>query len=87
MEITRRFVETYPTGFGAYLALQCALMQRFVARGGTAEEFCERLAPVFHRRYAPLLLDGGGSGRELPTGEWDPFHARLPPCGEVDRAA
>lgn len=56
MEITRRFVETHPTGFSAYIALQIALMRRFVARGGTDEEFCERLAPAFHRRYAPLLL-------------------------------
>jgi hypothetical protein len=64
METMRRFVETHQTGFSAYLALQCALMQRFVARGGTTEEFCVRLAPVFHRKYAPLLLDGGGPDNE-----------------------
>lgn len=58
MEILRRFVEKSPTRFEAYLALQCALMQRFVARGGTTEEFCERLAPAFRRRYAHLLRDG-----------------------------
>lgn len=58
MEITRRFLDTSPTRFAAYLALQCALMSRFVARGGTDEEFCRRLAPAFHRRYAPVLLDG-----------------------------
>ena len=46
----------------AYLALQSALMRRFLARGGTAEEFCERLAPTYHRRYAPLVL--GEMGRE-----------------------
>jgi hypothetical protein len=57
MEMARRFLETNPSGFSAYLALQCALMRRYVARGGTCEEFCSRLAPVFHRRYAPLLLD------------------------------
>ncbi|HEX5725561.1 MAG TPA: hypothetical protein VFX98_08855 [Longimicrobiaceae bacterium] len=57
MEIARRFVETCPTRFEAYLALQCALMRRYVARGGTVEEFCHRLAPVFHRKYAPLLLE------------------------------
>lgn len=57
MEVARRFLETHTTGFGAYLALQCALMRRHVARGGTAEDFCARLAPVFHRRYAPVLLD------------------------------
>jgi hypothetical protein len=59
MEITRRFLKANRTGFGAYIALQCALMQRFVARGGTPEEFCTRLAPVFHRRFGPLLLGVG----------------------------
>jgi hypothetical protein len=57
MEILRRYLETSPTRFDAYVALQCALMRRFVNRGGTTEEFCERLAPVYHRRYAPVLLD------------------------------
>jgi hypothetical protein len=57
MEILRRFLETSPTPFGAYVNLQCALMQRHVRRGGTAEDFCRRLAPAFHRRYGPLLLD------------------------------
>ncbi len=57
METARRFIADSPTRFGAYLALQCALMQRFVARGGTPEDFCVRLAPVFRRRYAPLLLE------------------------------
>lgn len=57
MEIARRFMEECPTRFGAYVALQCALMRRYVARGGTQEEFCVRLAPVFHRKYASLLLE------------------------------
>jgi hypothetical protein len=57
METARRYLETHPSGFSAYLALQCALMRRFIAQGGTHEEFCSRLAPVFHRKYAPLLLD------------------------------
>ena len=57
METARRFIAGSPTRFGAYVALQCALMQRFVARGGTPEDFCTRLAPVFRRRYAPLLLE------------------------------
>jgi hypothetical protein len=55
MEVSRRFVARYPTRLAAYLALQVALMRRFVARGGTEEEFCRRLAPAFHRRYAALL--------------------------------
>lgn len=57
MEVARRYVEEYPTRFAAYAALQCALMRRFLARGGTAEEFCTRLAPAFRRRYAPVLLE------------------------------
>jgi hypothetical protein len=56
METARRYMEAHPSGFRAYIALQCALMRRFVARGGTHEEFCRRIAPVFHRKYAPLLL-------------------------------
>lgn len=56
MEIMRRHMAMQPTRFAAYVALQCALMRRFLARGGTAEEFCERLAPIFHRRYAAMLL-------------------------------
>ena len=61
MEIIRTFVQNSPSGFGAYVALQCALMRRFIARGGTEEEFCARLAPVFHRRFAPVLLQRGGA--------------------------
>lgn len=56
MEIMRRHIATQPTRLAAYLALQCALMRRFLARGGTAEEFCERLAPIYHRRYAPVIF-------------------------------
>jgi hypothetical protein len=60
MEIARKFLEECPTRFAAYTALQCALMRRYVARGGTTEEFCLRLAPVYHRRFAPLLLEPRG---------------------------
>jgi hypothetical protein len=65
METARSFLMVTPSRFAAYLALQCALMRRFVARGGTPEEFCVRLAPAFHRRYAPLLIhdDPGARGR------------------------
>ena len=56
MEIMRRHMATQPTRLAAYLALQCALMRRYLARGGTAEEFCERLAPIYHRRYAPMIF-------------------------------
>lgn len=55
MELARRYCGSQKSMFAAYLALQRALMQRFVARGGTEEEFCLRLAPAFRARYAPLL--------------------------------
>ena len=58
MEILRRYVALQPTLFAAYLALQLALMRRHLARGGTLDDFCLRLAPVFHRRYGPMLLGG-----------------------------
>jgi hypothetical protein len=57
MEILQRYQKAFPTGLGAYLGLQRALMRRYVARGGTEEDFCARLAPVFHRRYAGILLE------------------------------
>jgi hypothetical protein len=42
----------------AYNALQVALMRRFVARGGTVELWCVRLAPAFRRRYGWMLEEG-----------------------------
>jgi hypothetical protein len=58
MEITRKYLVGHPSPLAAYLALQCALMRRFVAGGGTLEEFCERLAPAYRRRFAPLFFGG-----------------------------
>ncbi|MGH7506766.1 MAG: hypothetical protein ACRELX_13995 [Longimicrobiales bacterium] len=55
MELATRFIARYRSGFGAYLALQRALMERYIARGGSQEDFCQRLAPVFRRKYAFLL--------------------------------
>ncbi|MGH7552162.1 MAG: hypothetical protein ACREMQ_03950 [Longimicrobiales bacterium] len=54
-EIARRFAASHGTGFRVYLALECALMRRYVARGGTEAEFCERLGAAFHRRHRGLL--------------------------------
>lgn len=70
MEIMRRHMAKQPTALAAYLALQSALMRRFLARGGTVEEFCERLAPTFHRRYAAVLHGDGapGIGQTHPRG-------------------
>jgi hypothetical protein len=57
MLLAARHRAVHKTGFGAYVALQRTLMTHFIARGGTAEEFCVRLAPVFRRRYAALLTE------------------------------
>jgi hypothetical protein len=56
MEVARRFIREHRGGSAAYLALQLALMRHYVARGGTAEEFCARLAPAFRRRWGAVLL-------------------------------
>ena len=56
MEVARRFLREHHGGSAAYLALQLALMRHYVARGGTAEEFCARLAPAFRRRWGAVLL-------------------------------
>jgi len=65
MEVMRRHIAMQPTPLAAYLALESALMRRFLARGGTVEEFCERLAPTYHRRYAPVIL-GEAGGEPIP---------------------
>ena len=45
----------FGTGFAAYMALQRALIARWVARGGTEESWCSSMAPLFRRRYAVLV--------------------------------
>jgi hypothetical protein len=62
MTLAASFLARQRTAFGAYVALQRALMQHHIARGGTAEDFCRRLAPVFRLRYGALLLEGGETG-------------------------
>jgi hypothetical protein len=44
-------------GFEAYMALQRALITRWIARGGTEQSWCERMAPSFRRRYEWLGYD------------------------------
>lgn len=58
MELLRKHVVLQPTRYAAYVALQVALMKRFIARGGSLEDFCARLAPAYHDRYAASLLTG-----------------------------
>ena len=45
----------FGTGFEAYMALQRALIARWVARGGTEESWCNSMAPLFRRRYSVLV--------------------------------
>ena len=65
MEVARRFLREHRRGPAVYLALQLALMRHYVARGGTAETFCDRLAPAFRRRWGPVLLDSASDGNPL----------------------
>jgi hypothetical protein len=43
------------SGYVAYMTLQRALLNRWVARGGTEEDWCARLAPAFRARYGVLV--------------------------------
>jgi hypothetical protein len=58
MEIARPYLARSKSRFHAYLALQRALMNRYLARGGSVDDFCTRLAPAFRRRWARMLLEG-----------------------------
>jgi hypothetical protein len=60
MELLQTFCESRRLTLAAYLAMQRALMRRYIARGGTPEDFCTRIAPAFRRKYGPLL-DGSES--------------------------
>ncbi len=56
MILARSYLAKHSTGFRAYMALQAALMRRYLARGGTVQGWCARLAPVFNQRYGQELL-------------------------------
>ena len=57
MILARSFRAKHGSGFAAYMALQAALMQHHLKRGGTVQQWCARLAPAFQRRYSAELLD------------------------------
>lgn len=46
--------------FDAYMRLQGALLSRWLARGGTLDGWCDRMAPLFRLRYAVLMDEAGG---------------------------
>ena len=49
------YLARFGSGFEAYMALQRALIARWVARGGTEQSWCDRMAPRFRRSYACLV--------------------------------
>jgi hypothetical protein len=55
MILAQKYLARYETPFAAYMALQRALMMLYMSRGGTETEWCERIAPLFHRRYERML--------------------------------
>lgn len=56
MILAREYRARHSTGFRAYMALQAALMRRYLRRGGTVQAWCARMAPAFQRRYGSELL-------------------------------
>jgi hypothetical protein len=55
MILAEHYRAKYGTGFAAYMALQAVLLRHHLARGGTVQGWCARLAPAFQQRYAHLL--------------------------------
>lgn len=55
MILAHEYLARHRTPFEAYMALQRALMVRFMTRGGTEEWWCTRLAPAFRKRYTPIF--------------------------------
>jgi hypothetical protein len=56
-----------------YNRLQLAMMERFVARGGTLEEWCATRAAAFRRRFGWLLAleaEAGAERRGQPRPRW-----------------
>ena len=58
MILAPMYLARYESRFAAYMALQRALLSQYVARGGSPEAWCERLAPVFRRRFDTLVAEG-----------------------------
>lgn len=55
MILAQKYLARYKTPFAAYMALQRALMLHYLSRGGSEQKWCERMAPLFHRRYERML--------------------------------
>jgi hypothetical protein len=55
MMLLERLMGDCESPFHAYMELQRRLLQRWMARGGTEEAWCQRLAPAFHARYGRII--------------------------------
>lgn len=55
MILAQRFLAHSESPFQAYMALQRALMIRYLQRGGSLERWCHDLAPRFRERYSNML--------------------------------
>ena len=55
MILAQKYLARYETPFAAYMALQRALMLHYLCKGGTEQNWCERIAPRFRARYSPVF--------------------------------
>lgn len=55
MVLVQHYLARHASPFEAYMALQRALLRRYLSRGGTEEAWCTRIAPAFRQRYAPAF--------------------------------
>ena len=55
MVLAQLYLARHESPFAAYMALQRALLEHHLSRGGSAEDWCERMAPRFRQRYFPLV--------------------------------
>lgn len=59
--LAESYLARHGSGFAAYMSLQQALMARWLARGGTPESWCTRIAPLFRARYGTLFGEAAGA--------------------------
>ena len=53
--LAQLYLARHQSPFAAYMALQRALLEHHLNRGGSPEDWCERIAPAFRRRYQRLV--------------------------------
>lgn len=52
--LAQLYLDRHGSPFEAYMALQRSLLGHYLLRGGSAEQWCERMAPLFRERYGAL---------------------------------